>query len=173
MRIFFCGAPGVGKSTLLKELHKLYPEYIVHDSMSALFMDRQEQQFTDSFQNKVNVYCFNIFLNSGDNIIMSRSIIDSLALNTKPKDLEYIESLVPYAIRKTDVFIYLPIEFEISQREDGLRVLDKVYQSYIDKRIRTELRLRIPDFQAFTVTGSIEERVERLKKIFKYDPLTK
>jgi adenylate kinase family enzyme len=164
MRVFFCGAQGTGKSTLVQLLAKQLPQMIVHDSMSALFMKNKDEQFTDTFQNRVNVYCWNIFLNSENNIIMSRSIIDSLALNIKQKDLIYINSIISDCIRKNDFYFYLPIEFEISQREDGLRELDPEYQFAVDKVIYRTFN-DFPAENKYVLRGSIEERLEQILKV--------
>lgn len=138
----------------------------VHDSMSALFMKEKSQQFTDTFQNKVNVYCFNIFLNSPDGVIMSRSLIDSIAMNVKEKDQAYIESLVDDSIRDTDYYFYLPVEFKISQREDGLRELDPAYQRSIDEKIRKTFH-RYPSKNKFEISGSIEDRLTQILTVVK------
>ena len=165
MRIFFCGAPGVGKSTLVHKIAEQIPSLVVHDSMSALFMKSKEEQFESStFQNKVNLYCLNIFLNSDKDLIMSRSIIDSLALNTDKISLEYIQSLVFDSIREDDFYFYLPIEFEVSEREDGLRSTDKDYQSEIDKKI-FNIFCRFPSKSKYLISGSIESRVSKILEI--------
>ena len=166
MRIFFCGAQGTGKSTLVYKLAHHFLSMKVYDSMSSLFMKRKEEQFTDTFQNRVNVYCFNIFLNSTEDLIMSRSIIDSLAMNTKMKDIKYIQSLVKDSIRCDDYYFYLPIEFEISQREDGLRVLDSKYQKKIDKRIFKYFSM-FPSQNKFIIRGTIEERLQSILKVIR------
>lgn len=166
MRIFFCGAQGTGKSTLVYRLSHYFPNAEIYDSMSALFMKKKEEQFTESFQNKVNVYCFNIFLNSREDLIMSRSIIDSLAMNTKKKDLNFIESLILDSIRDDDYYFYLPIEFKISQREDGLRELDSKYQKKIDKKILRYFNEH-PAKKKFIIKGTIEERLQQILKIIR------
>lgn len=165
MRIFFCGAPGVGKSTLVHEIAKQIPSLVVHDSMSALFMKSKEEQFeSTTFQNRVNLYCLNIFLNSDRDLIMSRSIIDSLALNTDKTSLEYIQSLVPDSVRRDDFYFYLPIEFEISEREDGLRSTDRDYQSDIDKKIYNTF-CSFPSKNKYLISGSRESRVNKILEI--------
>lgn len=60
----------------------------------------------------------------------------------------------------THVF-YLPIEFPIVL--DGLRPDDPEFQKDIDERILGLLRTH--DIEYETVTGSIEERVERIEKV--------
>lgn len=57
----------------------------------------------------------------------------------------------------TDVF-YLPIEFDIVP--DGLRPMDPAFQADIDERIRRLLHDN--DIVYETVTGSVQERVDKL-----------
>ena len=168
MRIFFCGAQGTGKSTLVQLLAKKFPRMTIHDSMSALFMSNKDEQFTDSFQNRVNVYCWNIFLNSDENIIMSRSIIDSLAMNKKSRDLNYINGILDDCIRENDYFFYLPIEFEISQREDGLRELSSEYQRAVGDSI-FKIFLSFPSKKKYMISGMINERFDQILKILSHD----
>lgn len=166
MRIFFCGAQGVGKSTLVKKLALEYGDFFeVHDSMSHLFMKESLEQFEDSFQNKILLHCLNIFANNDRNIIMSRSFVDALAYNeNNTVRRDFIKYMVKDLIKEGDLFIYIPIEIPLTRAGNILRDLNPIYQQEIDRLIKFYFN-EIPEKFRFVVSGSLEERFFKLKSI--------
>lgn len=167
MRIFFTGAQGTGKSTLVKLVAERYNNFSVNDSMSRLFMnDTESEQFTEDFQKKISLYCLNMYVNDRD-FICSRSYFDSIAYPSYFKD-EQVVSMVrnyqKYMFEDDCLYFYLPVEFEITKGNNELRVVDKEYQTSIDNSIRDEIA-RVDSDKVFEITGSIEERFNKICKI--------
>jgi len=185
MKIFFSGAQGTGKSTLVYEIAKLLPELTVEDSMSKIFMDTKEIQtdfnndrFLD-FQTKITLYHLNNMINV-DNVICSRSTADSYAYmmyayqhsnNDNVKSL--LSSLLDVVeqcnlIQKNQggvLNIYVPIMFEISDGGNSLRNTDKQYQQDIDSLLANYTS---EGYNFYTVKSlSIEDRVKEIMGVIK------
>lgn len=62
-----------------------------------------------------------------------------------------------------DALIYLPIEFELEK--DGVRSESEEYRNAIDDIIKQVLQNYVTDERKFEVRGTLEERVEQVKKI--------
>lgn len=168
MRIFLTGAQGTGKSTLVKQLAELLPNHELHDSMSREFMKGDKNvQFTSEFQKQISLYCLNLYVNKRD-IICSRSYFDSIAYpkhaNEYPEIINMVENYRDLMFQDDCYYFYLPIEFEISDGGNDLRVTDKQYQKEIDQIIQEEIK-KIGSDRVFTITGSIGERINKIIKI--------
>ena len=173
MRIFFTGAQGTGKSTLVKELAKRHPELTVHDSMSKKFMDGdKDKQLTSEFQKRISLYCLNLYVNER-NFISSRSYFDSIAYPTyhinHDKDntiiLDMVRIYEKLMFEDDCIYFYLPIEFEISEGNNLLRITDPNYQREIDKIIRDEIEYINQHYpgKVITLHGSVEERLKEIE----------
>jgi deoxyadenosine/deoxycytidine kinase len=178
MRVFLAGAQGTGKSTLVMNL----PDSMgleKRDSFSKKFLEEDpsiqtsESQKFNEFQDKILLYCLNEYVNN-KNFIASRSIIDSFAY-LKANDAEnkvpltnVLNHFKDYLLQENDVYIYLPIEFEISKGGNKNRDIDIEYQKTVDKHIRgyfERLQKVGGKSRFYTLTGSIESRLEKLKEI--------
>lgn len=184
MKIFLMGAQGTGKSTLNYELHKHLPQLEVLDSLSGLFMYNKEDQVlgsdnNESFQRKFYLYALNKYVND-KNFISSRSFIDPLAYMDKSKRDNTLRDMAQLyekdMIEGSDIYyFYLPIEFNISQDNNELRIVDKENQNYVGKFIEEQYifyKKQYPD-TFFLITGSLKERVKQILNIIKYESNTR
>jgi len=180
MRIFLCGAQGVGKSTLVTSI----PEELgleIKDSYSRKFLEKnpdiQNSANPDynEFQDKILLYCLNQYVND-KNFISSRSIIDSFAyLKVCGSDNEVILSNLinhyrDYLTAEDCIYIYIPIEFKISEGGNDLRNTDSQYQLNVDTAMQkyfNGIKKYSKGAQFHTITGSREERLEQLINIIK------
>jgi len=186
MRIFFCGAQGTGKSTLVNELKFILPEYETMDSPSRLFIKEGEKRVQRSFeskeymdfQKKIILHCLNYYV-LRKNFYSSRSIIDSYAyINYALKHsknssvtiflhsmLSVLDTYLDFCFEEDTVYFYLPIEFEIGEN-NSLRDTDSTYQKEIDELIKSTIKYVEFKFNCkiHTLTGKVQERVERIKK---------
>lgn len=167
MRIFFTGAQGTGKSTLVYELHRMYPQLKMYDSMSRKFMEgKKDVQFTEDFQKKISLYCLDFYVNDRD-FICSRSYFDSIAYPMHGNDIDIVNMVrlyQKYMFEDDCLYFYLPIEFQLSNGGNNLRVTDEKYQHEIDQILRAEIE-RVNYDKLFTLTGSIEERTKDMQRI--------
>lgn len=177
MRIFLCGAQGVGKSTLVMSIPKRF--FLERkDSFSKKFLtkdssaQRSESENFEEFQDKILLHCLAEYV-SGSNFIASRSIIDSLAyleVNKAKKRktlVSMIENYQKYLLTENDIYVYLPIEFELTKDGNEVRDTDKEYQVKVDESIRRNFyRLKALGTPAtfIKVTGTIKERQSKIKR---------
>ena len=187
MRIFFCGAQGTGKSTLVHALHSNFdPQYKKIDSMSKLFLTEKRKNVQTnidspeyfSFQKEILLYCLNLYIFEPE-FISSRSIIDSYAYlyyalrhtKTNKENIGRLFSILQMyedsCFGDDTLYFYLPVEFEISKDGNALRNTDDVYQKEIEKLMMDsieEIKNR-RNVNFYTVTGTVEERLIKVKEI--------
>jgi GTPase SAR1 family protein len=177
MRVFLCGAQGTGKSTLVMSLpHRFFLEK--KDSFSKKFLtkDSSAQRSTsdnfEEFQDKILLHCLAEYV-GGTNFIASRSIIDSLAyleVNKAKKRkvlTAMIENYKKYLLTENDIYIYLPIEFELTKDGNSVRDTDIEYQQKVDESIRRNFyKLKALNTPAVFIkaTGTVEERMSKIKR---------
>lgn len=180
MRIFLCGAQGTGKSTLVLGLPNEYG-LKKKDSFSREFLDKDPTIQTrmsegyKEFQDKIVLYCLDEYVND-DDFISSRSIIDTLAyLRANKADAtipltNMINHFSEYIMTENDIYIYLPIEFPLSNHGNKTRDTDKEYQVEVDSNMYHYFkRFRGLDSKAqfIEINGSIESRLKQLINIIK------
>lgn len=178
MRIFLCGAQGVGKSTLATSLSADYGLEI-KDSYSKGFLEKNpEIQNSASigyneFQDKILLYCLSQYVNDKD-FISSRSIIDSFAYlaacNSDNKIIltNFINHFSEYVTTKDCIYIYIPIEFGITDGNNSLRNTDSQFQKTVDEEMQRYFNKlkKGPSEAAFHIlSGTREERLQGLKQI--------
>lgn len=175
MRVFFTGAQGTGKSTLV---NKIFEEFVTlkrFDSMSRDFMKKREDQFTDYFQKRISLHCLNLYVNEED-FVSSRSFFDSIAYPTYSGHKDMVNMVRTYEdmlFENDCIYFYIPIEFAISERGNDLRVIDEKYQKDIDRIIRNEIETQKilghleEGRNFFILKGSIDERMEQIRSILK------
>jgi nicotinamide riboside kinase len=103
-------------------------------------------------------------LSMGNDFISDRSVYDILAYSLDCKNTDDIESQAKFYVANNpyDLIFYFPIEFEMEK--DGVRPEDEKYRELIDLRIRTFAKNYI------TITGTIDERLEKIRaEIRKYE----
>lgn len=181
MRVFLCGAQGTGKSTLVNLLPIKILGLEKKDSFSRPFLAKNPdvqlagKSGHDEFQDKILLHCLTQYVNDKD-FISSRSIIDSYAyINTndckhKVMLLNILSHYRDYLLTKDDIYIYLPIEFEITDGNNSTRNLDKLYQAGVDKKMKEyfeRLKGLGSGSQFYTLTGTIESRLEELTNIIR------
>lgn len=177
MRIFLAGAQGTGKSTLVNSFPKRF-FLEKKDSFSRKFLSidssiqRSESEKFEEFQDKILLHCLAEYV-GGVNFISSRSIIDSYAYLevNKAKKRELLESILDnykkYLLEEEDIYVYLPIEFEITSDGNKNRDTDIEYQKKIDESIRRHFyRLKASGSNATFIkaTGSVRDRQNQIKR---------
>jgi nicotinamide riboside kinase len=173
MKTAFVGSFSTGKTTLATRFareweHPLLPEVAREVVELGFPLDQTATAETETL----------IFLKqwraelSHDHYVADRSIYDVLAYadwvmeNAAPRKENHLwlesRALATTELRaRYDFVFYLPIEFPIVL--DGLRPDDAAFQADIDRRI-VEL-LESHDVAHHSLTGSIEERQEQVRKI--------
>ena len=184
MKIFFGGAQGTGKSTLVEELGKIIPNYEQKESSTKLFLKNKEDQHFSSpgyieFEMREALYCLNNYVNS-DNFISCRSVIDLYAylFDAAEKCQEYstkifiknmvntISLYLPLCM-KDAIYFYLPVEFEINDN-NPLRDTNKEFQKQIEKQMEYAAKMiSSQGGKVYTITGTVEERMEKIQNILK------
>lgn len=176
MRIFITGAQGVGKSTLVRELHKALPDLSVFDSVSKDFMRVKQDQFDPEFQLRISLKCLDIYVNERD-FISSRSYFDSLAYpqlnesmddNARDTILSMVKLYEPLVFQEDCVYIYLPIEFELSSDGNALRDTDRAYQERVDNTIRDLIDGSHHKDRIYGISGDVDSRVKQVLNIINY-----
>lgn len=189
--IYLMGAHGTGKSTLVRALQEKLPNMKLMTDMSKLFLSVEEKDVqTDynseeflKFQKRIFLWCAREYVFAEDTIF-SRSLVDSYAyiLYAYEKTrspyaknaLTQILNLIPTYLQETDgLYVYLPIEFSLTNDGNLLRPLDREYQVAIDRCITSFLDARHPlsglkedRLSYITVVGSVENRVKRVMEAY-------
>lgn len=178
MRIFLCGAQGVGKSTLVNSVQEGF-QLEKKDSYSRKFLTENPEIQNgghvdyNEFQDKILLYCLNQYVND-KNFISSRSIIDSFAYlhvcdsENKVILTNLINHYKDYLTTKDCVYIYIPIEFEISDGGNELRNTDLEYQIKTDQQIQRhfeKLKRYSKGAQFYVIKGDEESRLQQLTDI--------
>lgn len=177
MRIFLNGAQGTGKSTLVGCIpNRFFLEK--KDSFSKKFLtkdssiQRSESEKFDEFQDKILLHCLAEYV-GGSNFISSRSIIDSFAYLEVNKARkrgvlgDMLTNYQDYLLTKDDIYVYLPIEFEISKDGNSTRDIDAEYQKKVDESINRHFyRLKALKSEATFIkaTGTVQERMNLIKR---------
>lgn len=171
MKIVFIGSHGTGKTTLCREMIKIYNNYKANDGVSRPIKkckDRiglwaKEEQI---IINELTFFNWE-FYKTVDNIFLTRSPLDCEVYSRvfEYSDLaEECESRIKEADilnTKDVIWVYLPIEFELD--DDGVRFMDKKLQENIDREFKKVINKY--NIKVFEVRGSVEERIEQLKQI--------
>lgn len=180
LRIWFVGAHGTGKSTLLKEM--IHPNKIQeiarsviekgkHPNDMNLFERYQFQKLLLSKQIAEEYKFWNKWFVSDrtiyDIIAYTISLFSDDLITTWEGSMlhDAIEYLTDRYIRRNidryDILFYTPIEFPLEK--DGIRFEDEKYQEEIDKIIR-ELLDRY-EIKYFTLRWTVKERINKIDDI--------
>lgn len=181
MKIFFTGAQGSGKTTLVNELKKYLPDYEIIDSL-AKDVSKKGETWTKNNLMKFQISVLGIYLSkwfSTDNFISSRSISDTYAYlneDIRITDDENIKSFYNKIIGWTedlkDVFnlnecihIYVPPVIELKEKEG--RSVDKEFQKRVDQDILNYLdtyKIRYIKVEKISIEDRVNEIITKLKE---------
>lgn len=165
------GAHGTGKSTLLKEVSKLYPSYYVTDGFSRpvskiankLDFSDTEKQYTI---NELSAWAYENYL-SHTNVISTRSVVDCIIYSqilVPDLDIENLVQLFEETKDKVEYFFYIPVEFDYVVDESRPAGPWQELQSKIDLIIKDFIEDNIPAEKIITLTGTVEERLNQISK---------
>jgi hypothetical protein len=172
-KIGFCGTQSVGKSTLVKELSKLseFKNYYFSTERSKYLRDLGIPLNTDS-----TIKGQTIFLAERvsellrDNVVTDRTILDVMAFTECAKSINYGDKnkFITYAstlVKEYDYIFYISPE-GIEMEDNLVRSTDINFRNEIDKSIRRLISKYKNDIKNLEVIhGSVEERIEQVKKI--------
>jgi predicted ATPase len=176
-KIAFCGAHGTGKTTLVQQIGQEYGIYklerVIRTAWEGFGVENFEILPSDvrtPFQNYLLLNQIKREDGEGVNgFVTDRSVIDILGYTLLSSDmsssqLEIFKALVAQRVKNYTHFIYTPVEFEAQNERLRANVetrekLDEILQSYIKLWLGQDRFLR--------VTGSVQERMEQIRKYLK------
>lgn len=176
--IALTGAHSTGKSTILKELKKLYPELHCLDSVTRKVTtteQRRLEEMSDNVQERIFEGIVQMEqevnrLRKTETVVLDRSFLDFTAYTLAYYGKGLISNSFAEKIFREcqnrlksglyDIIFYFPVEFDIV--DDGVRSFDKGLQIVIDTTILSMLEFYGVKF--IPVTGSVEERLNIIKQ---------
>jgi predicted ATPase len=174
MKYALTGSHGVGKTTIINELCDYLESSDISpiiNSSNARKIKQSGRTINDSGDDIVQmiVECSHVSKFCEDNWFADRSVLDGYAytkyLHTSGKVsdevMNVVHKLMSTFVKLYDVIFYIPVEFDMIK--DGVRKEDGQFQKDIDKIIFNTMYDNNVNFH--TITGSIEERVEKIKSI--------
>lgn len=166
MKILLVGAHGTGKTTLAKEIQKVYPRFEIIDGIH-----REAKQ--DGFEiNKtgdvisqietVRRYWYKV--GARNSFISLDGMLRQTAYaicNKLPEPVIGLMKELCYIEREhfTDAIFYIPIEFPLEK--DNVRNEDREFQEQVDTEICSLLNT-IYQYRDFEVSGSVSQRVGKV-----------
>jgi len=168
MKIAVIGSHGTGKTTICKQLSKLfklnYIPDVVPDAYKLNFTINENTPPESQFW--ILTKQIELERNTPTPWIMEKSLWDnyiyaSFSINDKHA-LKVIQKIID-ANANYDLVFYCPIEFPLV--DDSLRSLDKKFQKNIDKKFRKFLKTK--KIKYHQLTGDKSQRLNQAKKILK------
>ena len=173
----FVGSSGTGKTTLLNYLKEKFDAETVELSGRGFLSNASsyDVQVEDTIQSQIAYFNTSTILlkmleikgNSKAKITcFSRSPIDVMAYEltlNKSKYLLPLQTKVLQQIKDNIIWIYLPIEFPLSDKSDIKRGLNEEVRNLTDENIKDLLFEN--EINYYTLRGSIEERQKELNYI--------
>jgi len=170
-RYAFCGAHGVGKSTVLQAIKPYFEQWgltLVDNSSNAKQLKEMGHSINDSgkefVQHVVTASHVSNFARPYS-WFADRCVVDGCAYMWESGvDQACKESILAqcfYFRGLYDQIFYIPIEFDMP--EDGYRKVDEEYRYKVDRNMKGLLSKSI---NVTTVKGSVEERVDIIKQYF-------
>lgn len=174
MKIGICGTHSTGKTTLVEALR-------TEDYFKDFFFDINVTRWikeaglpinedTSDASQEINLIKRIAHLNSFEDLICDRTIIDVLAYSTAgskitQRSLEYQTRLYDLNVYKYDYILYLPPDIAVV--DDGVRGVEPVYRSHIDELIKNSLYALTPDLKdrVHLIRGSIRQRIQMILDI--------
>lgn len=150
LRVGISGSPGVGKTTLIKQLPKALPgrKVTVSTEVARTLAAKgvkinlecgQEDYFaflTEHFRRTCSL--------KGEIILLDRTLLDVLCFmrllgNVSNRLMNLTEELVKWQMHQLHWYFYIPPEFPTVA--DGLRIVDKDFVGAFDEVIRDQLKI--------------------------------
>ena len=162
------GSHGVGKSTLLKEVQKVLPDYYVTDGFSrpvykiSRMLDFSEYE-KQVVINELSAWAYQNYL-THSSVISTRSIIDCIIYTQilHPKaDVSEMVKLFEETKNEVEYFFYIPIEFGFVYDPERL---NEDLQKKIDVLFKDFIENHIPSDKLILITGTVEERLQTISK---------
>lgn len=171
-RIALCGTQSVGKSTLVNELRKdpKYADYDfftersnkLHSSKGVPLNGESTQRGQMIFLNERIIECLS------ENFISDRSFIDVSAFThlicKGSRYLGQFDSIVNMFHHRYTHLFYIPIEIELE--DNGIRDTNVDFRYQVDRMIRMLINKQ-HNTNIIYLTGTLEERVERVNSLVK------
>jgi predicted ATPase len=170
-RYAFCGAHGVGKSTILQTIKTYFEEWnlkLVDNSSNAKQLKEMGYAINDNGKEFVQYVVTASHVSNFArpyNWFADRCVVDGCAYmmesGVDASCWHSITTQTHYFKHLYDQIFYIPIEFDMPK--DGYRKVDEEYRHNVDKNMQEMLK----DCTKVTrVHGSVEERVAIIKQYF-------
>lgn len=166
MKILLVGAHGTGKTTLAKEIQKVYPRFTIIDGIHReAKQDGFEINKTDDVISQIETvrrYWYKV--GARNSFISLDGMLRQTAYaicNKLPEPVIGLMKELCYIERKhfTDAIFYLPIEFLLEK--DNVREEDKEFQEQVNTEICSLLNT-FYHYNYFAAAGSVDQRVARV-----------
>jgi deoxyadenosine/deoxycytidine kinase len=174
MKIILTGAHGTGKSTLVSPLATEYKLPVFQRTVRNFWEDNGIMDFEKLPSDVRAIFQKHLLLNQlnkenalwESGFITDRSVLDYLAYAVvssamSKTDLDLYKALIRERLLQYDYIIYLPVEFPAEERE--LRA-DPKLQTQVAEVLEEHLALWLKPEQYCVARGSVEERLEQIKK---------
>ena len=182
MRYILTGAQGTGKSTLLHHFDdrmKVITE-VVRNLAKTEGINVNESGDMHGQTRIFDTY-YDILSNTKEQYISDRGLTDVISytccnmsrMHAQEEGQRFIEDqinrFIEFSEKNDDiVYFYIPIEFDVE--DDGFRSTDEEFRKEVDKNIRDLFEYMEgigSGLNVFTVTGTVEERLETIEEIMK------
>jgi deoxyadenosine/deoxycytidine kinase len=174
MKIILTGAHGTGKSTLVSPLATEYKLPVFQRTVRNFWEDNGIMDFEKLPSDVRAIFQKHLLLNQlnkenalwDKGFITDRSVLDYLAYavvssSMSKTDLDLYKALIRERLLQYNYIIYLPVEFPAEERE--LRA-DPKLQTQVAEVLEEHLALWLKPEQYCIARGSVEERLEQIKK---------
>lgn len=168
MKIWIAGTHGTGKSTILSLMEWVKINEIARSVIKTIGHPKyMEIDWLNHFQTLVLDKQISAELKNKE-FISDRTVFDMIAYSYLHCDAKTYALLVDKAIshytnNPYDIVFYLPIEFPLVA--DWIRFEDEKIRELIDLLIKNNLQRY--NVEHITITGSVEERLEKINKHIK------
>ncbi len=174
MRIAFTSTSSQGKTTLVKEMIKwdIFKNYTTFSSVQRVLTDcisdfSTSELTTDFTQTCIlSVMAYN--MHQYPNQISDRSLICNFAYSKVSDNVlnhKFLEERFEKIIEMYDLIFYIPYEIEV--QNDNFRSTDGSFHKKIDDAIQEYIEKYKHKIKIVTISGSIEDRLEKIYKVIK------
>lgn len=172
MKIAITGAQGVGKTTLAQQINNEYPELEILPEAARL-AQKEGYKLDSSATVETEIWLINKQLeleSLGDSWVADRCTIDLFAylkhlFSHENELVKFAKKMLIPKFNSYDLVIYLP-SGEFAIEDDGVRETNLKFQKDIDSYIVNILNEH--EIKYLKITGTREERLEKVKKILNF-----